>query len=88
MGKTGFLVSEVGFGAWAIGADWGDVAESDARWVLTFPEVSDVTPGAKNQDQARSNAVSSNLPPISDRDLDRVRDVYERLIAPHVHHRW
>ncbi|HYY43592.1 MAG TPA: aldo/keto reductase [Actinomycetota bacterium] len=30
LGKTGFRVSAVGFGAWAIGADWGDVAERDA----------------------------------------------------------
>lgn len=29
-GKTGWKVSEIGFGAWAIGADWGKVDESDA----------------------------------------------------------
>jgi aryl-alcohol dehydrogenase-like predicted oxidoreductase len=29
-GKTGWKVSEIGFGAWAIGADWGQVDESDA----------------------------------------------------------
>jgi aryl-alcohol dehydrogenase-like predicted oxidoreductase len=30
LGKTGYKVSEVGFGAWAIGGSWGDVAEDDA----------------------------------------------------------
>ncbi len=30
LGKTGYRVSEVGFGAWAIGADWGEVSEGDA----------------------------------------------------------
>ena len=30
LGKTGYEISEVGFGAWAIGGSWGDVAESDA----------------------------------------------------------
>ncbi|HSJ72149.1 MAG TPA: aldo/keto reductase [Acidimicrobiia bacterium] len=30
LGKTGFRVSEVGFGAWAIGGTWGEVSESDA----------------------------------------------------------
>jgi aryl-alcohol dehydrogenase-like predicted oxidoreductase len=30
LGRTGFDVSEVGFGAWAIGADWGDVPEEQA----------------------------------------------------------
>ena len=29
-GRTGWDVSEIGFGAWAIGADWGHVSESDA----------------------------------------------------------
>lgn len=29
-GKTGWQVSEIGFGAWQIGASWGDVSEADA----------------------------------------------------------
>ena len=29
-GKTGWKVSEIGFGAWAIGADWGHVDEQEA----------------------------------------------------------
>ncbi len=29
-GRTGWLVSEIGFGAWAIGADWGRVSDEDA----------------------------------------------------------
>jgi len=29
-GRTGWLVSEIGFGAWAIGANWGTVSEEDA----------------------------------------------------------
>lgn len=34
LGKTGFKVSEVGFGAWAIGGSWGDVSEADALGAL------------------------------------------------------
>ena len=34
LGKTGLKVSEVGFGAWAIGGSWGDVAEEDALAAL------------------------------------------------------
>ncbi len=34
LGKTGFDVSAVGFGAWAIGADWGEVTEDDAMAAL------------------------------------------------------
>lgn len=34
LGSTGFEVSRVGFGAWAIGADWGDVSEEEAIGAL------------------------------------------------------
>ncbi len=30
-GRTNWQVSEIGFGAWAIGGSWGDVDEADAR---------------------------------------------------------
>jgi aryl-alcohol dehydrogenase-like predicted oxidoreductase len=33
-GRTGWEISEIGFGAWAIGADWGQVSEADAREAL------------------------------------------------------
>jgi aryl-alcohol dehydrogenase-like predicted oxidoreductase len=33
-GRTGWHVAGVGFGAWAIGGSWGDVAEDDARAAL------------------------------------------------------
>jgi aryl-alcohol dehydrogenase-like predicted oxidoreductase len=34
LGRTGREVSEIGFGAWQIGADWGDVAEDEALRTL------------------------------------------------------
>lgn len=30
LGRTGWQVSEISFGAWALGADWGHVSEADA----------------------------------------------------------
>jgi aryl-alcohol dehydrogenase-like predicted oxidoreductase len=49
-GRTGWPVSEVGFGAWAIGGSWGDVSEQDAEGALhealdrgvTFLDTADV----------------------------------------------
>ena len=49
-GQTGRTVSEIGFGAWAIGGSWGDVSESDAKAALhaaldtgtTFIDTADV----------------------------------------------
>ncbi len=34
LGRTGYEVSEVGFGAWAIGGTWGDVPETEAMAAL------------------------------------------------------
>lgn len=34
LGKTGWKISEISFGAWAIGADWGNVSEEDAMKTL------------------------------------------------------
>jgi aryl-alcohol dehydrogenase-like predicted oxidoreductase len=49
-GRTGRTVSEIGFGAWAIGGAWGEVSESDAHAALhaaldagtTFIDTADV----------------------------------------------
>ena len=50
LGSTGYRVSEIGFGAWAIGADWGDVDDDTAMAALhaavdagvTFIDTADV----------------------------------------------
>ena len=34
LGNTNFKVSEIGFGAWAIGADWGEVTEEQAHQAI------------------------------------------------------
>jgi aryl-alcohol dehydrogenase-like predicted oxidoreductase len=31
LGKTGYQVSEIGFGAWGIGADWGAVDNRESQ---------------------------------------------------------
>jgi len=35
LGKTGYKVSEMGYGSWSLGADWGDVSEEQAFDTLT-----------------------------------------------------
>lgn len=34
LGRTGFEVSEIGFGAWAIGGTWGPTDDSEAMATL------------------------------------------------------
>jgi aryl-alcohol dehydrogenase-like predicted oxidoreductase len=43
LGRTGRSVSAVGLGTWQLGADWGDVTESDARAVLEASAEAGVT---------------------------------------------
>ncbi|RFA11601.1 aldo/keto reductase [Subtercola boreus] len=43
LGRTHRTVSEIGLGTWQLGADWGDVAESDALAVLDAAVDSGVT---------------------------------------------
>jgi aryl-alcohol dehydrogenase-like predicted oxidoreductase len=56
--------------------------------VIDQPGVSTVIPGARNPEQARANAASASLPPLRDEQIAGVRDMYDRLVRPHVHHRW
>ena len=58
------------------------------RWILMEDAVSVVIPGARNAEQAQANAAAASLPAISADVMEATREVYYRLIAPHVHQRW
>jgi aryl-alcohol dehydrogenase-like predicted oxidoreductase len=64
------------------------MAQWALRWILMNEAVTVVIPGARRPDQAAQNAGADALAPLSDADMAEVRAVYDRLIAPHVHHRW
>ena len=64
------------------------MAQMALRWILMHDAVSTTIPGAKNVQQAVSNAAASDLPPIDAATVAAVTDVYERTIAEHVHARW
>ena len=36
LGRTGFNVSEISFGAWAIGGSWGDVSDDDSLKAMGY----------------------------------------------------
>lgn len=58
------------------------------RWILMNDAVTVVIPGARNAEQASANAAAANLAPPSHELMEATREIYERLIAPHVHQRW
>ena len=64
------------------------LAQFALRWVIDQPGVSTVIPGARNVEQVSQNVASAALPPLRKDQHEGVRDVYDRLIRPHVHNRW
>jgi aryl-alcohol dehydrogenase-like predicted oxidoreductase len=64
------------------------MAQFALRWILMHEAVTVVIPGARNGEQAKANAAASDLAALSEDVMAASREVYERLIAPHVHHRW
>jgi aryl-alcohol dehydrogenase-like predicted oxidoreductase len=58
------------------------------RWILMQDAVSVVIPGAKSPPQAQANVLANALPDLQTSTLAAARDIYTRLIAPHVAHLW
>ena len=65
-----------------------DLALWALRWVLMFDEVSVVIPGASRRELAEANVRASDLPPLSEAQMNRVREIYDEFIKPEVHQRW
>ncbi|MEU7690336.1 aldo/keto reductase [Microbispora hainanensis] len=64
------------------------MAQFALRWIIDQPGVSVVIPGARNPGQAEANAAAAQFPPLPAETHDAVRQVYDDLIRPQVHHRW
>ena len=64
------------------------MAQMALRWILMHDAVTVVIPGARNAEQAAANAAAAELAPLTEDVMQAARDVYERLVAPHVHQRW
>jgi len=58
------------------------------RWILDYPEVSCVIPGASRPDQVLSNCRAVDLAPLSEKEHQIVRRIYDVDIKPLVHHLW
>ncbi len=64
------------------------LAQFALRWVIDQEAVSVVIPGARNAEQARANASAAALAPLAPDTHRAVRDIYDELIRPQVHHQW
>lgn len=68
----------------------GDVSLASwaIRWVLMFPEVSTVIPGASKVEQVSSNVKAINLPNISPEKMAQVKAIYDRYFRSEIHPNW
>jgi aryl-alcohol dehydrogenase-like predicted oxidoreductase len=64
------------------------MAQFALRWVLMDDGVTTVIPGARNAAQAKGNAEAAVLPPLTDKTMAAVKDIYDRRIAKFVDQRW
>jgi len=58
------------------------MAQFALRWCLDFEEVTTVIPGCKRPEQARANALASDLPPLSPTLHRHIRQFYQDEVAP------
>lgn len=65
-----------------------DLALIALKWVLMFPEVSTVIPGASRLTQLHSNIKAADIPNLTSEDMVFVRKVYEDHIKADVHQLW
>jgi len=85
-GRTGKTVSEIGFGAWAIGGAWGDVSKDDAKAALhasldagtTFIDTADV------YGDGRSEQLIAEVLKERGGDKPYVATKLGRRLSPHV----
>src|SRR5208337_1141523 len=64
------------------------MAQLALRWILMFDAVTCAIPGAKRAAQVVDNVRASDLPPLSDAQMAKVREVYDTRIRELVHQRW
>jgi len=58
------------------------------KWILMFDAVSSTIPGAKRPEQVEENTRAADYPPIPQETMDKVKEIYTRLIRPLVHYYW
>lgn len=65
-----------------------DLASRALRYILMYPEVSTVIPGASSPEQIEVNARASELPAFSDGEMDIVKQIYNKYIREKIHSNW
>jgi aryl-alcohol dehydrogenase-like predicted oxidoreductase len=72
----------------ALFPDAENLAPVALQWILSFPEISCIIPGASRPEHILSNLSVYNLKPMSEEKLNAVKEIYERFIKESVHQLW
>jgi aryl-alcohol dehydrogenase-like predicted oxidoreductase len=63
-------------------------AQAAIAWLWQHPAVTTVIPGARNVNQAQSNAAAGSVPPLGAAFDAGVRRIYDRYLRETIHPRW
>ncbi|MBR1584942.1 MAG: aldo/keto reductase [Clostridia bacterium] len=66
----------------------GDLAPIAIRWILMHPQVSVVIPGASRAAQVYDNVRAAELPPLTEAQMQAVRDIYDQYLRETIHPQW
>jgi aryl-alcohol dehydrogenase-like predicted oxidoreductase len=66
----------------------GKLAQYALRWILMNDCVSSVIPGASRVSQVEDNVKASGLPPLIEKQMEKVSEIYFKYIKVYVHSRW
>lgn len=66
----------------------GNLAPMALRWILDYPEVSTIIPGASKLEHLESNLTAGKMAALSGDVHQRVADIYKSRIKPLVHQLW
>jgi len=65
-----------------------DIAPYALRWILMFDAVSTVIPGASKKEQVTQNVKASELPELTQKEMDETIAIYNEFIKQPVHYLW
>ncbi|MDD5659950.1 MAG: aldo/keto reductase [Actinomycetota bacterium] len=66
----------------------GDLSKYALRWILMNDNVSCVIPGASNPSQVESNSAASEMPDLSQKQMEMVKEIYDKYICKYVKDLW
>jgi len=67
---------------------YDDLPKYALRWILMDKSVSCVIPGASNLSQVEANSAASDLPDLTQDQMNKVKGIYEKYVMEYVQNLW